>query len=259
MGLAAGARRRTPGLRREEVARLAGMSVDYYARLEQARGARPSRQMLAALARALRLTPGERDHLVHLAGGRPPREPADEEYVRPGLLLILDRLHDTPAMVVNDIGDVLAQNAMSAALFGDVSDRPPGRRNLVRRVFTDPGARAAVPAEDYEPLARSHVAQLRAVVAARPKDVRPAALAAELRSASPLFARMWAEHEVAVRRTDVKRLLHPVVGELVLDCEEMLSPDGEQRLVVLTARPGSGSCERLRLLQVVGLQDLSVG
>jgi transcriptional regulator with XRE-family HTH domain len=259
VGLAEGARRRTPGLRREEVAQLAGMSVDYYTRLEQARGSHPSRQMLAALARALRLTADERDHLFHLAGEEPPRETGGSGHVRPGLLLVLDRLHDTPAQVISDLGDVLAQNAMAAALHGDASARPPHLRNIVRRLFTDPEGFARFPAEDHEALARHHVAHLRAVLAARPDDPRAAGLVAELREASPLFAGLWAEHEVAVRRSDVKRILHPVVGELLLDCEVLLSPDHDQQLIVYTARPGTESYERLQLLRVVGLQDLTAG
>ncbi|MET9223039.1 MULTISPECIES: helix-turn-helix transcriptional regulator [unclassified Streptomyces] len=259
VGLAEGVRRRTPGLRREEVAQLAGMSADYYTRLEQSRGPRPSRQMLTALARALRLTADERDHLFHLSGEEPPREAGGSGHVRPGLLLVLDRLHDTPAQVVSDFGDVLAQNAMAAALLGDVSARPPALRNVVRRMFTDPSARALFPEEDHETLARHHVANLRAVLAARPDDPRPAALVAELRAQSPQFARMWDDHEVAVRRSDTKRFRHPVVGELELDCEVLLSPEHDQRLIVYTARPGSAAYERLRLLKVVGLQDLAVG
>jgi transcriptional regulator with XRE-family HTH domain len=259
VGLAVGARRRTPGLRREEVARLAGMSPDYYARLEQARGPHPSRQMLTALARALRLSADERDHLFRLAGQEPPREVAGSGHVRPALLLVLDRLHDIPAQVISDIGDVLAQNAMGAALHGDVSARPPGMRNVVRRLFTDPAARALFPAEDHEALARGHVANLRAVLAARPEDRRPAALVGELRASSPHFARLWDDHEAAVRHPGTKRFLHPVVGELELDCEVLLGSGHDQRLIVHTARPGSDSYERLRLLAVVGLQDLSVG
>jgi transcriptional regulator with XRE-family HTH domain len=259
VGLAEGARRRTPGLRREEVAQLAGMSVDYYTRLEQARGSRPSRQMLTALARALRLTADERDHLFHLSDEEPPREAGGSGHVRPGLLLVLDRLHDTPAQVVSDFGDVLAQNTMAAALLGDVSARPPRMRNMVRRMFTDPEAGSLFAAEDHDRLARNHVANLRAVLAARPDDPRPAALAAELRAASPLFARLWAEHEVAVRRSDVKRIVHPVVGELELDCEVLLSAGHDQRLVIHSARPGTESYERLRLLRVVGLQNLTAG
>lgn len=257
MGLAPGARRRTPGLRREEVASLAGMSVDYYTRLEQSRGPHPSRQMLTALARALRLTDDERDHLFHLAGEEPPRRESVPQHVRPGLLLILDRLHDTPAQVVTDCGEVLAQNAMASALTGDASARPPRERNLLRRFFLDPAARTLFPPEDFAEHARAHVANLRAVAAARPDDPVPRALVAELRAGSAEFARLWEAHEVAVRRAATKRFVHPVVGLLELDCEIMLAHDHRQLLIVHTARPGTESYERLRLLRVVGLQDLS--
>ncbi|MFR9799609.1 helix-turn-helix transcriptional regulator [Streptomyces sp. MS06] len=256
VGLAPGARRRTPGLRREEVASLSGMSVDYYTRLEQSRGPRPSRQMLTALARALRLADDERDHLFHLVGEEAPRRTAGSAHVRPGLLLVLDRLHDTPAQVVTDCGEVLAQNAMSRALSGDALARPPRERNLVRRFFLDPAARELLPPEDVPALAREHAANLRAVAAARPDDPEPAALAAELRAASEEFAALWEEHEVAVRRSGTKRFLHPVVGLLELDCEVLLSPAHHQ-LVVHSARPGTASYERLRLLRVVGLQDMA--
>ncbi|WP_234539348.1 helix-turn-helix transcriptional regulator [Streptomyces shenzhenensis] len=257
VGLPPGARRRTPGLRREEVASLAGMSADYYTRLEQSRGPRPSRQMLTALARALRLTEDERDHLFHLAGEEPPRREATSTHVRPGLLLVLDRLHDTPALVTTDCGEVLAQNALSRALSGDVLARPPRDRNLVRRFFLDPAAHRLCPPEDRPLRAREHVANLRAVAAARPTDPVPAALVAELLAGSEEFARLWAEHEVAVRRATTKRFLHPAVGLLELDCEVLLNADTHQHLVVHTARPGTESHERLRLLQVVGLQDMT--
>lgn len=257
VGLAPGARRRTPGLRREEVASLAGMSVDYYTRLEQSRGPRPSRQMLTALARALRLTDDERDHLFHLAGEEPPRREAASPHVRPGLLLVLDRLHDAPALVVTDCGEVLAQNALSRALSGDALARPPRERNLVRRFFLDPAGRALFPPEDVPEHARVHVANLRAVTASRPDDPEPAALVAELRAASEEFARLWDTHEVAVRRTSVKRFRHPVVGDLELDCEILLADDHRHHLVLHTARPGTESHERLQLLRVVGVQDLT--
>ncbi|WP_181802928.1 helix-turn-helix transcriptional regulator [Streptomyces shenzhenensis] len=257
VGLPPGARRRTPGLRREEVASLAGMSADYYTRLEQSRGPRPSRQMLTALARALRLTRDERDHLFHLAGEEPPRREGTSTHVGPGLLLVLDRLHDTPAMVTTDCGEVLAQNALSRALSGDVLARPPRERNLLRRYFLDPSARDLFPPEDRPARTREHVANLRAVAAARPTDPVPAALVAELLAGSEEFARLWAEHEVAVRRSTTKRFLHPAVGLLELDCEVLVSTDTRQHLVVHTARPGTDSHERLRLLQVVGLQDMT--
>lgn len=257
VGLTAGARRRTPGLRREEVASLAGMSADYYTRLEQSRGPRPSRQMLTALARALRLTEDERDHLFHLTGEEPPRRESTSTHVRPGLLLVLDRLHDTPALVVTDCGEVLAQNAMSRALSGDALARPPRERNMLRRFFLDPAAQDLFPPEDRPERAREQVASLRAVAAARPTDPEPAALVAELRAGSEEFARLWDEHEVAVRRASTKRFRHPVVGVLELDCEVLVNSDHNQQLVVHTARPGTDSYERLRLLRVVGLQDMT--
>lgn len=253
VGLTAGSRRRTPGLRREEVAALAGMSVDYYTRLEQSRGPRPSRQMLGALARALRLSGDERDHLFHLVGEEPPRAAGASTHVRPGLLLILDRLHDAPALVMTDYGDVLAQNALSAALSGEVE---PGR-NVVRRFFTAPQSEALFPAEDRAEHARSHVANLRAVTAARPDDPVPAALVAELLATSAEFAELWEAHEVAVRRAATKRFLHPIVGMLELDCEFLLSSEDNQLLLVHTARPGTASHERLQLLRVVGLQNMT--
>ncbi|OAR22297.1 XRE family transcriptional regulator [Streptomyces sp. ERV7] len=254
VGLAAGPRRRTAGLRREEVAQLTGMSVDYYTRLEQARGSRPSRQMLTALARALRLSRDGRDHLFHLAGEEPPRERHGSVHVRPGLMLILDRLHDAPAQVMSDWGEVLAQNAMAAALVGEAG---PGR-NIIRGYFTEPVLRRLFPPEDQAEHARSHVAQLRSVLAARPDDPEPAALVAELRAISEEFAALWNEHEVETRHAKVKRFLHPVVGLLELDCEVLLSSGEGQFLVVHSARPGTESHQRLELLRVVGLQDLTV-
>ncbi|MFF5531583.1 helix-turn-helix transcriptional regulator [Streptomyces cinerochromogenes] len=257
VGLTAGARRRTPGLRREEVASLAGMSVDYYTRLEQSRGPRPSRQMLTALARALRLTEDERDHLFHLVGEEPPRREGASLHVRPGLLLVLDRLYDSPAQVVTDWGTVLAQNALAKALVGDTSARPARERNLTRRFFLDPTARALFPPEDLPAHARDHVANLRAVTAARPDDPEPAALVTELRARSEEFARLWQNHEVSLRRPATKRFLHPVVGLLELDCEVLLSHEAHHHLIIHTARPGTESHDRLRLLRVVGLQDMT--
>ncbi|KAB2390398.1 helix-turn-helix transcriptional regulator [Actinomadura montaniterrae] len=257
VGLPQGVRRRTPGLRREEVAQLAGMSTDHYTRLEQARGSRPSRQMLSAVARALRLTSDERDHLFHLAGEQPPRNHPATDHVRPGLLLLLDRLTDTPAQVVNDGGDILAQNPMAKALHGDASALPEQQRNIVWRYFTDPSARELFPVEDHDRAARVAVADLRAALARRPRDPRLTALVRRLRARSDEFAALWDAHHVAVRRADTKRFQHPIVGLLELDCEVVLTPEHDQRLVIHTARPGTTSYERLELLRVVGLQDLT--
>ncbi|WP_328911527.1 helix-turn-helix transcriptional regulator [Streptomyces sp. NBC_00234] len=252
VGLTAGARRRTPGLRREEVAQLTGASVDHYTRLEQGRGSRPSRQMLSALARALRLSEDERDHLFHLAGEEPPRaRHGPTQHVRPGLLLVLDRLHDAPAQVYSDRGELLAQNAMAVALCGEVE---PGE-NLTRLWFTVPAARRIFPPEDHAAHSLRHVAELRAVFAARPEDAQLAALVKELRASSEEFDALWTEHRVAVRRAETKRFLHPVVGLLELGCEVLLTADRGQRLVIHTATPGTETYERLRLLRVVGLQN----
>ncbi len=170
---------------------------------------------------------------------------------------MLDRLHDTPAHVSSDCGEMIAQNAMSRALSGDALARPPRERNLLRRFFLDPAAREMFPPEDVPEHARLHVANLRAVAAARPDDPEPAALVAELRSSSEEFARLWEDHEVAVRRQSTKRFRHPLVGLLELDCEILLNQDAHHLLIIHTARPGTESHERLQLLRVIGLQDMS--
>jgi transcriptional regulator with XRE-family HTH domain len=256
VGLPAAARRRTRGLRREEVALLAGMSVDYYARLEQARGPSPSRQVLGALARALRLTDDERDHLFRLAGEPAPEPQAHADHLRPGVLYLLDRLADSAVMVVNDLGDVLAWTPLAQALWTDPGALPAGRRNLYRSFFTGPQEQRLLP-EDHERAARAHVADLRAAWARRRGDPAVRRLVEDLRRASPLFERLWATHDVAVRRVDRKRILHPTVGLLELDCEVLLTPAHDQRLIVYTAPPGSETADKLELLGVVGLQRLA--
>ncbi|MCX4744911.1 helix-turn-helix transcriptional regulator [Kitasatospora sp. NBC_01287] len=257
VGLPPGARRRTPGLRREEVAGLAGLSVDYYARLEQARGPQPSPALLAALARALRLSGDERDHLFHLAGHEPPRGAGRLTHVRPGLLLILDRLYDTPAQVVSELGDILAQNALSAALSGDMTQVPPRERNLVWRWFAVPGSRSLFLPADHEQLARAHVAGLRVLHAARSDDPEVRELVESLLATSEEFRELWARHDVAVRRAECKTFLHPQVGAIELDCEVLAGAGEGQRLVVFTARPGSESAGRLELLRVIGQQRMT--
>ncbi|MGW7579483.1 MmyB family transcriptional regulator [Streptomyces sp. NPDC054765] len=168
------------------------------------------------------------------------------------MLLILDRLHDLPAAVLSDWGEVLAQNTMSVALSGDCVGT-----NVIHGWFTAPGTRALVPPENHEAHGRAFVASLRAVAAARPDDPGPAALVAELRTASREFEKLWQLHDVVVHRPSPKRILHPVVGVLDLDCEGLLSDDHGQRLVVHSARPGTQTYERLELLRVVGVQDLT--
>lgn len=255
VGLAPRARVRTPGLRREDIAQLAGISVDYYARLEQARGPNPSEQVLGALARALRLTDDESEHLYRLAGQQPDPVFRPSEHVRPGLLLILDRLYDTPAQVSTDFGRILARNAMAHALFGtDPATGPGVGGNILLWRFTQPRDASMFPAADWERQSRVHVANLRAVLARRPQDQRVVSLVRELREASAQFAELWDQHDVAVLRSSSKTFVHPVVGRLDLDCETLLNDPGDQRLVVFTARPGSESHERLALLRVLGAE-----
>ncbi|NEE34463.1 helix-turn-helix domain-containing protein, partial [Streptomyces sp. SID7982] len=251
VGIAGGPRRRTSGLRREEVAMLAGMSVDYVVRLEQGRSSQPSPQLLTALARALRLTDDERDHLFHLAGHQPPPADAVAGLARAGLVRMLDLLGDTPAMVVSDLGEVLAQNRMSLLLAGDHTGFSGDRRYLVYRWFTDPAVRAAGAPEEHEHQARQLVADLRAAAGRRSGDPVVAGLIDRLRAASEAFRRIWAEHEVGVRRADRKTLLHPRVGRLVMDCETLVTPDHGQLLLVLTPAD-AGTRERLDLLRVLG-------
>ncbi|MBX6356720.1 MAG: helix-turn-helix domain-containing protein [Micromonosporaceae bacterium] len=254
VGLSAGLRRRTPGLRREEVARLAGISVDYYTRLEQARGPRPSRQVLGALARALRLAEDERKHLYHLAGEVPGPVGGPSRDVPVGILRLLDRLDDTPAFVLDAKYDVLAWNHMAVALLGDFAAIPEPDRNLVWQVFCGPRRVDLYPGPDADAFAEECVANLRAAAARYPDDPGIRRLLQRLRATSPEFVRRWERHWVCVRRDSTKRLHHPVVGELELECDLLDIPDRDQRLVIYTAAPGSRSAEALRLLDVVGTQ-----
>jgi transcriptional regulator with XRE-family HTH domain len=258
VGIADSTRRRTAGLRREEVARLAGMSVDYVVRLEQGRSSQPSDQLLAALARALRLSDDERDHLFHLAGHRPPPADGVARLARAGLLRMLDLLGDTPALVVSDLGEVLAQNRASILLTGDNTGLTGDRRYVVYRWFTDPATRAVCPPEEREYRARTFVADLRAAAGRRAGDPTVTGLVERLRAASADFRRLWAEHEVAVRRIDRKTFVHPRVGTLVMDCETLVTPDQGQQLLVLTPAD-AGTRERLELLLVVGIEEFPTG
>ena len=257
VGLPAGTRRRTPGLRRDEVAALAAISTDYYTRLEQQRGPKPSPGVLTALARALRLSEDERDHLFHLADQPAPARYSTGAHVSPGVLYLLDRLVDTPAMVVDDLGNLILQNRMSKLVSGDRSLASGRDRNGVWRWFTHPDGRSNTPEEDWPVHSRSHVADLRATAGRRANDVDVAAFVSDLLDASAEFATLWAEHEVAVRRADAKRILHPEVGLLDLLCERLTSDVDGSVLVVLHPRPGTDCRDKLELLSVIGTQVLA--
>ncbi|MEU3194591.1 helix-turn-helix transcriptional regulator [Streptomyces sp. NPDC006992] len=253
VGIAVGPRRRTTGLRREEVAGLAGMSVDYVIRLEQGRSSQPSAGLLEALARALRLSDDEREYLFHLAGHQPAPGEGAARQARAGLVRMLGLLGSTPALVLSDLGEVLAQNRAAVLLTGDHTRHSGDSRYLVHRWFTDPAVRAVHPPEEHELHSRRLVADLRASVGRRPGDPAVTALVDRLREASAHFRRLWAEHEVAVRRADRKTLLHPRVGRLLLDCETLVTPDRLQQLLVLTPADAE-TRERMELLSVLGTE-----
>jgi transcriptional regulator with XRE-family HTH domain len=259
VGMPAGQRRRTPGLRREEVAALAAISVDYYTRLEQARGPQPSRQVLTGLSRALRLSDDERAHLFRLAGEQPQPPAGMVTDVRPGILHMLDRLDDTPAMVLDAKYQVLAWNQLAAALIWDFSTLPPRERNLVRRRFLDPPEQSPCRWETAETIqfAREVVADLRTAVARYPEDQELHELIEDVRAGSPEFARLWADHEVRVQRSMCKTIWHPQVGPINVHSEMLLVPDCDQRIMLYTTEPGTPSHEALELLKVIGTQDLS--
>jgi transcriptional regulator with XRE-family HTH domain len=259
VGLPRSPRRRTRGLRREEVALLASMSTDYYTRLEQHRGPQPSPSILDAIARALRLTLAERDHLYRLAGHTPPRTTVRSDHVSPGMQRVLDRL-DTPAMVTNDLGEVLAQNPLGVALLGDETRFAPGEpgRSRFYRWFTDPAERALHASEEHDRLSRSYVAALRIATARHPEDPRGQALVDRLLQDSPEFALLWADHDVSWRPgVEAKTFCHPQVGRLELDCQTLIAESESQILLVYTATPGTESADRLRLLGVVGGQGFA--
>ena len=258
VGLPAGVRRRTPGLRRDEVAGLAVISTDYYTRLEQQRGPKPSADVLASLARALRLTNDERAHLFHLAGQALPPAHGGSAHLSPGLLHLLDRFTDCPVMIVDDLGVVLRQNAMSVAVTGNVSTLSGRSRYAAWRWFCESGARDRIPQQDWSTHSRTQVAELRATHGRRAGDPAVEELVASLRAGSTEFAGLWDEHDVAVRRSDAKRVIHPEVGLLDLLCETLVSAVGGQTIVILYPRPGTGTQEKLDLLRVIGLQNLSV-
>lgn len=252
VGLPRGVRRRTSGLRREEAALLSNMSADYYARLERERGPQPSDQMLASIAQGLRLSLDERDHLFRLAGHEPPTRGAGSDHVAPGIMRILDRLVDTPAEIVTELGETLRQTPLAAALVGDASLRTGHARSIGYRWFTDPTARALHPEEEHDFLSRMYASGLRSVLARRGPGSRAAALAEDLLVRSGEFRELWARHEVGIRPSEEKHYVHPEVGRLTLQCQVLQDTDRAQHLLVYTAEPGSESADRLRLLSVIG-------
>ncbi|MER5520174.1 helix-turn-helix transcriptional regulator [Streptomyces sp. NPDC002763] len=243
VGLAPGTvPRRTPGLRREEVAELAHMSVDYYTRLEQARGPRPSPRVLDALAGALRLAPAERSHLFRLAGSAAaPPAPTAVRRVRPQVAGMLERLPDTAAIVTDASYGLVAWNPLAQLLFG--GDLGRGTTNLARRRFLGQGR--MYPSSSAGEFGHIVVARLRRAAERYPHDVQLADLLGELRERSAEFRRIWATHPVHAPGHRAKVLDHPELGRLRLNCDVLLVPEDDQEVVLVTADPGSVSAGRI--------------
>ncbi|MET9922551.1 helix-turn-helix transcriptional regulator [Streptomyces sp. NPDC006435] len=249
VGLPAHGRRRVPGLRREEVAQLAGVSVDYYIRLEQGRGQNVSDSVLEAIGRVLELNGTEQAHLLDLVRpARAARRTASRgrQAVRPGLQLLLDGMTGTPAFVLGRRMDVLAWNTLADAIAG-FSRRPPSERNQARQVFLDPTAPVHYP--DWAAVAAETVAYLRLDAGRHPDDPAVSSLVGELSAKSEDFRRLWTDHPVKEKTHGVKRLVHAVAGELEFGYETLALPgDPDQLLVAYTVPPGSVTAGRLALL-----------
>jgi transcriptional regulator with XRE-family HTH domain len=255
-GLPTGPRRRTPGLRREEVAVLAHISTEYYVRLEQGRAPRPSAEVLAAIAAALRLTDAESDHLHVLAGTAPSRTGRHRRDVRPSILALLERLPQTAAFVTSAAFEVLAWNDLAAALMEDFGRLAPRERNLARRAFlgSGPDGTPLYGVSDADEFRQHVVMELRATLARYPADPAVTGLVGELRDGSAEFARLWERHDVHHMPVLTKTFRHPAVGEITVDCDSLALTDRDQHLVLYSAPPGSPSAESLALLNVLGTE-----
>lgn len=250
-GLPVGGHRRAAGLRREELALLAGISVDYITRLEQGRAANPSEQVVEALGRALRLSSAEREHLFHMAGLVPPGRGTVPAFITPGVQRMLDRLTGTPVAVFDAACTLLLANPMYTALMGEFHGK---ERNAVWRNFLGPAGRVRHTARSRRDLEVLHVAQLRAAANRYPADQRVRRLVAELLEGSERFAELWEAGVVAEEQASRKTFDHPGVGALTLDCDVLGVAGSDMRIMVYTAEPGTEDAERLALLGVLGTQ-----
>jgi transcriptional regulator with XRE-family HTH domain len=248
--------RRTPGLRREEIAALAGLSIDYYIRLEQGKETNPSGPIMDGLARALRLNEEEHAHLYALAShaaGRIARSlPQASRVVRPGVRQLLESVRPCPAYVLTRTSDLLAANPEALTLFAGLADWPPERRNTIRYTFFHPAARELF--ADWDHSAETTAAHLRSLAADTPDDPDVSALITELLDGSPEFARLWQRHDVRHRRGEAKPFRHPRVGEFTLTNEVLYLADG-QRMTVYQAEPGSRDHDALTLLSMIASGD----
>jgi transcriptional regulator with XRE-family HTH domain len=257
VGLPAGRPRRAPGLRREELAMLAGVSADYITRLEQGRAIAPSAQVLTALARALRLSGEELRHLFRLAGLAPPEPGRIAARITPSVQRLLDQLDRVPVGVYDAMWNLIAWNPMWAALMGDPSAWTGRQRNVLWRYFTGQAGRVSHTAEEHAAFAASTVADLRSGVARYPDDGDLRRLIADLRAASPRFAGLWDAGAVGAHEAARKTVHHPEVGAITLDCDVMTVHGSDLRIVVYSAAPGSDAAGKLALLTVIGTQAMA--
>jgi transcriptional regulator with XRE-family HTH domain len=256
-GLPAGGHRRAAGLRREELALLAGISVDYINRLEQGRATNPSAQVIETLARALRLSTVEREHLFHLAGLTPPGPETVPAYITPSVQRLMDRLTGTPVAVYDASWTLLVANPPYAALMGDPSGWRGHERNAVWRNLVGPGTRVRHTPESQRALEATLVADLRAAAGRYPADQRLRRLVAELRTNSDRFDELWDSGAVGHHETARKTVDHPHTGPLTLDCDTLTVAGTDQRIMIYTAEPHTDDAERLALLTVLGTQTLT--
>ncbi|RWZ67774.1 XRE family transcriptional regulator [Labedella populi] len=259
VGMPAGPGRRTSGLRREELAALAGVSVDYIVRLEQGRATNPSAQTITALARALRLDSEERDHLLRIAGAPIPSARVAPQHIPPGVMRIVDRMGDSPVAVMTAAWDIVHWNPLWAALFGDPSAHSVNERNVAWRYFTQGPGDVEFAEGHSEEFTSDLSADLRRAAGLYPDDARIAGLVAALLRTSPLFAEAWETATVASHTSSRKTVHSPVVGPIELDCDVLSTPSTDMRIVVYTAVPGSESAEKLQLLRVTGTQEFARG
>lgn len=255
VGLPADGHRRVAGLRREEVAQLAGLSMDYLTRLEQGRATSPSVSVLGSLARALRLSDLERDHLFRLAGQPPPGPGVIDTHIPASVLRLMDRLADVPVLITTVAREIVAANAVAAALFPEAAGGSRRERTLAWRCFMGfPSIRVMRSPEELAEAEEILVAELQRALACYPADTFLAAMISDLRSQSQRFEELWTAHRVRGGHTKEKRFDHPEVGELTLDCDDLVIQGSDLELVVFTAAAGSSSAQALELLGAIGLQ-----
>ena len=255
--LPVGRARRAVGLRREELADLAGVSVDYVVRLEQGRARTPSAQVVASLARALQLTTAERDHLYRLAHLVPPADGLISDHIPPGVHRVLARLGDVAVAVFAADWQLVWWNRSWAALLGDPSSSPRTLRNFARDRFPVAGgpahlARWPVAEQDSAATDAAVVSDLRRATGRFPRDPRLAELIRSLEAGNERFAELWAAGTVAAHREDAKTIRHPSVGPVAVDCDVLSDGDSELKIVIMTAAPGSADETRLRLAVIGG-------